>query len=372
MTDQENLPHEASTLEPAEWQGLTEQTKDLLRANEGVDVEFKGSARTIDEGAFVALCNSGGGALVIGVTQSKTQSQHGARDTVIIEGEAKSPDEVNQIVSTKMRSIIPPISNFRVREEITAQNKRVYIVTVPPRPRGIPFVCTQGGRYLRRAPGVNNPVTQSDFAQYYRQWYLYPTILAIAALVGILGFQSRRLSEMRSILERSQERLRSSALVIRTIDVAVAVDLWTELPVAQMGDTMTNPLYAVFQSTVDPKSEMPMQSSGRAVIGVPQPNTHRYQLTYSAPMNCGLLGRPVSDLTKYPRLVLESTLLRENNIAMGVFTVLAGECRLRVNGVDLGTKILPRARIAQDKHLGIDILELTKDAERRLLEAAGN
>lgn len=120
------------TITPAQFESLLEQREDER-------LEFKEAKQNIDSGDIldycVALANGGGGKLVLGVSDSRPRQ-------VVGTSVCRDPDKTREQVFQKLR--------FHVEvQEIRYGDKRVVILTVPSRPRGVPL--ENDGRYLMRS-----------------------------------------------------------------------------------------------------------------------------------------------------------------------------------------------------------------------------
>jgi len=129
----------------------------LLALEEGEHVEFKRGALGAKELAeyAVGIGNSGGGLIVLGVTDEQPRAVYGLSDDA---------------VAAVLRARRNVLDSADIRVEVEARQvgeKRIVVVQVPPRPRGRLF-HTRDGKYLTREGEHLRGMTEAEIAAILR------------------------------------------------------------------------------------------------------------------------------------------------------------------------------------------------------------
>lgn len=128
-------------------------------ATETEKLEFKEAKETFSiEKAltyFAAMANEGGGHLFLGISDKSPRQICGSN--------AFQPDEMNTL---KLRSVEE--LNLRIdTTEVTVENKRVIVVTIPARPIGVPIKYK--GQYLMRAGESTTAMTEEHLKRIFNE-----------------------------------------------------------------------------------------------------------------------------------------------------------------------------------------------------------
>jgi len=131
---------------PTYYEGLSQNTIDLLLGRETTDCEFKQSLREVEVEYFVAFANASGGVILVGIMPDKQ-----------VAGCSKSDDEIRRSLLGRADTCRPSIVPLtQIQEEKTLMGKRVYRVNILEGNEK-PY-CTNGGLYKIRDDGQNRAI----------------------------------------------------------------------------------------------------------------------------------------------------------------------------------------------------------------------
>jgi len=186
------LKGDLSLVPHTEYQNITKKAKTLLSRQEGLDVDFKRNAKSLEDCDLVAFANSDhGGTILLGIDENKGPD---GRHKAIIIGCSAGDDDKRQI-SSKAANCIPSIEINIIVENL--KDKPFLRIEIPP---GLhkPY-CTGSGRYVIRDNGHNKPLTPpmllNLFMIYEGEQFLHRFKTATEQLYAELKGTKNRLSE---------------------------------------------------------------------------------------------------------------------------------------------------------------------------------
>ncbi len=131
---------------------LSEQVKKLLNHEEDVEVEFKETIPKDIKDTMVAMTNSKGGYIIIGVRETEDENGRQIGEVIGINISDKNKLIILQQAQSINDKLFPNII-----DETDSKGRSIYMVQIPEGIRK-PY-CTQGGKYLIRADGNNTAIT---------------------------------------------------------------------------------------------------------------------------------------------------------------------------------------------------------------------
>jgi len=131
-----------------EYQNLTIDTRRLLDGQEGRDVDFKSKSDGVKAEDFVALANTRGGTILVGIEEKS--NKNGMQSGVVIG--CSISDKVRQAFISTAASCRPSI-DISIRIENSKTDKPIYRIDVQEG-KEKPY-CTNSGLYKIRAEGQN-------------------------------------------------------------------------------------------------------------------------------------------------------------------------------------------------------------------------
>jgi predicted HTH transcriptional regulator len=131
-----------------EYKGLTKDTQDLIRGQEGREVDFKIKPNGVKPDDFVAFANARGGAILIGVDEEINEIGNQCGKVV----GCSISEKVKQGFINSAASCRPSL-DITVHVENAGTTKPIYRIDVPEG-KNKPY-CTNAGLYKMRADGQN-------------------------------------------------------------------------------------------------------------------------------------------------------------------------------------------------------------------------
>lgn len=143
-----------------EYDGLSDRAAQILKSEEGLDIEYKQSLEALDISDIVAMANcETGGTIMVGIRD--TQLKNGRQKGVIVG--CRVGDKAKMQLISKINSIIPQMEVDIIIEN--ARDKPFYRIEVPSG-ASKPY-CTSSGIYKIRDDGYSKPMKPDMLLQLF-------------------------------------------------------------------------------------------------------------------------------------------------------------------------------------------------------------